>query len=182
MTLPLPRLLLALCLTVLAARVAHANDPAERAAMRYFDRAEKLFALGKFDEALDEYQKAFDAKPLPAFLFNIGQCYRNLGDYQQAIFSYKKYLKLDPGAPNREHVQELIDDLEGKVEQGDSKRFRLDKDNETPPETTDKPIYKKWWFWTGLAVVGAAGGVGIYAATRPDGPPSTDLGRIVFGK
>jgi len=182
MTLPLPRLLLALCLTVLAARVAHANDPAERAAKRYFDRAEKLFALGKFDEALDEYQKAFDARPMPAFLFNIGQCYRNLGDYQQAIFSFKKYLKLDPDAPNREHVQELIDELEIKVEQGDSKRFRLDKGNEEPPATADKPIYKKWWFWTGLAVVGAAGGVGIYAATRPDGPPSTDLGRIVFGK
>ena len=62
--------------------------------------AEKLFALGKFDDALDEYQKAFDAKPMPDFLFNIGQCYRNLGDYQQAIFSFKKYLKLEPDAPN----------------------------------------------------------------------------------
>lgn len=182
MTLPLPRLLIALVLTALAARVAYAGDPAERAAMRYFDRAEKLFALGKFEDALDEYQKAFDAKPLPAFLFNIGQCYRNLGDYQQAIFSYKKFLKLDPEAPNREHVQELIADLQEKIDRGDSKRFHFDKGPEPVAEAGPTPIYKKWWFWTGVAVVGVAGGVGIYAATRPDGPPSTDLGRIVFGK
>ena len=154
--------------------------------MRYFDRAVKLFALGKFDEALDEYQKAFEAKPLPAFLFNIGQCYRNLGDYQQAIFSYKKFLKLEPDAPNHEHVQELIDDLEEKIAQGDTKRFQLDthatEPDPPPARMTDTPVYKKWWFWTGVAVVGVAGGVGIYAATRPDGPPTTDLGRIVFGK
>ena len=51
-----------------------------KSAKRHYERGEKLFALGKFSDALDEYQKAFDAKPLPGFLFNIGQCYRNLGE------------------------------------------------------------------------------------------------------
>ena len=171
-----------LCLVAFAPRAVFADDPTMRSAKRHFERGEKLFALGKFDQALDEYQEAFDAKPIPDFLFNIGQCYRNLGDYQQAIFSYKKFLKLDPETPNREHVQELIADLQEKIDQGDSKRFRFDKGPEPVAEAGPTPIYKKWWFWTGVAVVGVAGGVGIYAATRPDGPPSTDLGRIVFGK
>jgi hypothetical protein len=76
-------------------QVAHANDPTERAARRHYERGQKLFALQKFDEALDQFQKAFDAKPIPDFLFNIGQCQRNLGDYEAAIFSFKKFLKLD---------------------------------------------------------------------------------------
>src|SRR5207253_2261415 len=102
-----------LCFTVFAApRAAYADDPAMRAAKRHYDRGEKLFALGKFDEALDEYEKAFDAKPIPDFLFNIGQCYRNLGDFDQAIFSYKKYLSLEPDAPNKVAVEALIADLE----------------------------------------------------------------------
>ena len=56
-----------------AAQPARADDPALRAAKRHFERGEKLFALGKFDEALDHYQKAYDAKPLAAFRIDVGQ-------------------------------------------------------------------------------------------------------------
>jgi len=172
-------LLFVVCLTVaLPSRSAHADDPATRAARRHFERGEKLFALGKFDDALEEYQTAFDAKPLPGFLYNIGQCYRNLGDYDQAIFSFKKYLKLEPDAPNKEAVETLIEELEEKKQQGSGQRFVR-----KVPKAPEKPIYTKWWFWTGAAaVVTVAGGVGIYAATRTEPPPPTDLGNIVFGK
>lgn len=176
--------LFAILALVLAAATAHAEDLSMKAAKRHFDRGEKLFALGKFDEALDEYQKAFDAKPMPDFLFNIGQCYRNLGDYQQAIFSFKKYLKLEPDAPDKEEVEKLIDDLEEKQERGDGQKFvpKQQPPPPPPPKTASTPFYKKWWFWTGVAVVGAGGGFGVYEATK-GGPPDTTLGRnIMFGK
>jgi tetratricopeptide (TPR) repeat protein len=172
-------LMLTVCFAVaVPARTASADDPATRAARRHYERGEKLFALGKFDEALEEYQTAFDAKPLPGFLYNIGQCYRNLGDYDQAIFSFKKYLKLEPEAQNKESVDRLIEELEEKKQQGDGQRFV--RKVPTRPET---PIYKKWWFWTSAAtVVAVSASVGIYAATREPPPPATDLGNIVFGK
>ncbi|HET9626104.1 MAG TPA: tetratricopeptide repeat protein, partial [Kofleriaceae bacterium] len=142
--------------------------------------------------ALDEYQKAFDAKPIPAFLFNIGQCYRNLGDYDAAIFSYRKYLKLAPDAANRDQVEQLITDLEAKKDEQSTERLGLGRREATPqpaqpaptpPPPESHPVYTRWWFWTGLAVLGAAGGVGVYEATRKNGgPPNTDLGNIVFGK
>lgn len=190
MTRPLP-LLLSLCFTLLAlVRVAHAEDPAERAARRHYERGQKLFNLQKFDEALEQYQKAFDAKPIPDFLFNIGQCQRNLGDYEAAIFSFKRYLKLDPETDNREKVESLIEELEEKVDEANAERMRLGKRKRTPdpeePEQPEqpagKPVYSKWWFWTGIAVVGVAGGVGIYAATRGDGAPDTDFGPFGFDK
>jgi tetratricopeptide (TPR) repeat protein len=190
MTRPLP-LLLALLLAVVShvavVGTARADDPAMRAAKRHYERGQKLFGLQKFDEALDEFQKAFDAKPIPDFLFNIGQCQRNLGDYDAAIFSFKRYLKLDPDASNREKVEELIAQLEEKQAAEASRQrglgpSRRDKPPPPPPEG-DSPFYKKWWFWTGVAVVGVAGGVGYYAATSGGGPPDTSLGRnIVFGK
>jgi tetratricopeptide (TPR) repeat protein len=176
----IPRLflLLMVCFAVVApARAAFADDPATRAARRHFERGEKLFALGKFDEALEEYETAFDAKPLPGFLYNIGQCYRNLADYDQAIFSFKKYLKLDPDAGNREAVERLIEELEEKKAQGDSQKFvKKQKRDEA------RPVYKKWWFWTGLGVVAAGAGAAVYASGGGSSPPSTDLGNIVFGK
>jgi tetratricopeptide (TPR) repeat protein len=184
----LPRLLLALCITVLAARVATADDQALRTAKRHFERGEKLYALTKFSDALEEYQKAFDAKPIPDFLFNIGQCYRNLGEYDAAIFSYQKYLKLAPDAPNRDKVEQLISELETKKDQSDTQHLGLARNRtaahepaapvETEDPAPDRPVYKKWWFWTGIAVLGATGFV-TYEVTRR---PSTSLGNIVFGK
>ena len=192
MTLALPRTLLAVCFLLLAfARAAHAEDPSERAAKRHYERGQKLFNLQKFDEALDQFQKAFDAKPFPGFLYNIGQCHRNLGDYDAAIFSFKRYLKLEPEAENREQVEELIEELETKKAEADTERLKLgkrkrdpDPEDEEPRESRDgSPVYTKWWFWTGIAVVGVAGGVGIYYATKSDGgPPSTDLGHIDYPK
>jgi hypothetical protein len=40
-------------------------------------------------------------------------------------------------------------------------------------------VYKKWWFWTGMAVV-AVGAVGIYAATSGSDAPDTDFGNAVL--
>lgn len=186
----LPRLLLALFVIAAAVRPAAADDAATRDAKRHFERGEKLYALARFGEALDEYQKAFDARPIPDFLFNIGQCYRNLGDYDSAIFSYRKYLTLAPDAANRAQVEQLIDELKDRKDRSDTRRLGLSPVRAAPapaPPATDapprdRPIYARWWFWTGIAVVGAAGGVGVYEATRSHGPPSTSLGNIVFGR
>jgi tetratricopeptide (TPR) repeat protein len=142
---------------------------------------------------VEQYQKAFDAQPLPGFLFNIAQCQRNLGDYDAAIFSFKRYLKLDPETEKREQVEELIEELEAKKAEGDTERLGLgkrqrDRDKEeedNPPREVEggAPVYKKWWFWTGVAVVGAAGGIGIYYATKSSGgAPGTDLGNIDYPK
>jgi tetratricopeptide (TPR) repeat protein len=182
----LPRLLLVVLVVALAARSARADDPATRTARHHFERGEKLYALTRFSEALDEYQKAFDARPIPDFLFNIGQCYRNLGDYDSAIFSYRKYLTLAPDAPNRAQVEQLITELQAKKDQSDTHRLGLSPSRSPPPppveRPAERPIYARWWFWTGIGVIAAGGGVVAYEVTRPQGPPSTTLGNIVFGK
>lgn len=187
----------------IAPRAAHADDVATRTAKRHFERGEKLFALGQFGDALEEYKKAYDAKPLPGFLYNIGQCYRNLDDFEQAIFSYKKYLQLKPEAANRDQVEKLIDDLEQKKAAADAEReakeqqAQQDRDRaaqptgdggggdhatrvtrQATPQARSSPFYTKWWFWTGVVVVGAGAGVGIFEATH--GAPPSDLGTVPF--
>jgi tetratricopeptide (TPR) repeat protein len=179
-------MLIALSMAALVAvpRTVRADDAATKAAKKHYDKGEKLFALGRFDSALDEYQKAFDAKPVPAFLFNIGQCYRNLEDFESAVFSFKKFLKLEPDAPNRDKVEKLIEELEAKQAKGESSRLRVVKGPAPPPPPpSEQAFYTRWWFWTGVAVVAAAGGgFGIYEATKSSGPPSTPLGNIVVGQ
>lgn len=160
-------------------RPAHADatDGDEKAAKKHYERGQKLFNLRKFSEAIAAFEAAFEAKPIPKILFNIGQAHRNLGEHEAAIFSFKRYLKLLPEAPNREQVEEVIAELEAKVEQADAARTTAETQESEPerlarpagpsperaPGTT--PVYKQWWFWTGVALVGVAGGIGIWAAT-----------------
>ena len=59
-----------------------ASDAGARPGQALFERAQASFSQGRFDEARADYQAAYEAEPLPAFLFNIGQCHRNLGEYR----------------------------------------------------------------------------------------------------
>jgi len=176
------RLLVSLLIIVLATGTALAEDKATKLARRHYNKGEKLFALGRFEEALDAYEAAFEAKPLPGFLFNIGQCHRNLGDLDAAIFSFKKYLKLSPEADNREAVEQLIDDLEAekaRVEEERRSKILVEPDPREPRDRPGRPFYKKWWFWGGVAAVAGAG-AGTYLLLQDDGLPDTDLGNVVF--
>jgi len=51
------------------------------------------YKLGRFDQALEEYSRAYELFPAPALLFNLGQCHRNLKNYERAIFFFEGYLR-----------------------------------------------------------------------------------------
>jgi tetratricopeptide (TPR) repeat protein len=98
---------------VLATLAAEGSSPApapagEQSGRAHFARAEAKFNVGRFAEALADYRAAYEAEPLPAFLFNIGQCYRNTGDYDSAAFYFRRYTALDPDSPNRPVAERLI--------------------------------------------------------------------------
>ncbi|MCB9559468.1 MAG: tetratricopeptide repeat protein [Kofleriaceae bacterium] len=169
----------ALATLMVAPGPGHADD-GTKAARKHYQQGEKLFALGRFDEALVAYEAAFEAKPLPGFLFNIGQCHRNLGDLESAIFSFRKYLKLDPDADNRDAVESLIEELQQELDAQQEQPLV----GPPPPRRHDDrraraPFYKRWWFWSGVAVAAGAG-AGTYLLLRDTGIPDTDLGNVVF--
>lgn len=103
---------LASLLAFAAVSTAHATEAGgPRPGRVLFERAEANFNRGKFEEARADYQAAYDVEPLPAFLFNIGQCYRNLGDYERAQFFFHRYTVLDPRSPNRGAAERLIAEM-----------------------------------------------------------------------
>ena len=181
--------------------------PSERQARDLFQKAEMSFNLGRFADALTDYQGAYQAKPLPAFLFNIAQCYRNLQNYERARFFYRRYLALDPHTANRRLVEDLIAEMTRALDKGRDgaavapataaattvNLAPSDPSAAAPaaataslvgvqseaaaPAQSPRPLYKRWWFWAGIGAVVTGAVIVGVIATRPDTPHGS-LGTI----
>lgn len=136
-TLGAARLCTALALVTIAAEVrpALAAPGAETAsahdeAKALTQRAGIAFKLAHFQEALDLYSQAYEKVPLPALLFNIGQCHKNLGHNERALFFFQGYLRDRPDAPNRPAVEILAAEL--------SKAIATERDAKAAAEAQEK--------------------------------------------
>jgi tetratricopeptide (TPR) repeat protein len=94
-------------------RPAAAGDEAAQA---HYKKGRSLYNVSEYRAALDEFKQAYVEHEDPAFLYNIAQCHRQLGNYPEAITFYKRFLNESPKAPNRKEIQRLISELEGKIE------------------------------------------------------------------
>lgn len=81
-----------------------------------FETATRAYEERRYAEALAGFQSAYRRAPLPAFLFNIGQCQRLLNRPTEALAAYRRYLESSPEPPsNSELTRELISDMEGRL-------------------------------------------------------------------
>jgi len=100
---------------LLGAPGTHGHLSATQLQHKHFKRAETLYREGRFREALVEYQKAMEAKHHPSIIFNIGQCYRQLGNWKKALFSYQLFLSERPNASNRAEVEQWIKSMKAAI-------------------------------------------------------------------
>jgi tetratricopeptide (TPR) repeat protein len=81
--------------------------PTDRTAREHLERGNRLYNTRAFDEAITEYKAGALAEPAPVFDYNLGQAYRQLGRYQDALWHYARFLKY--GNP----TGELLDAVNG---------------------------------------------------------------------
>jgi hypothetical protein len=164
-------LIVALC------RVSPAQaDQATALARRHNVEAEKQFSLGHFREAAAAYEKAYQARPVPEFLHNLGQCYKRMPareNLDRALFFFESYLNNAPNTPSRKDVEAEIAGLKRQIEVLRRSRVRGGHLAPTPAVSGRRavqpaPFYRRWWFWTvvGAVAVGAAA-TAAAVATRP---------------
>jgi tetratricopeptide (TPR) repeat protein len=121
-----------------AARPARAQ--AKAVAKKHDAKARSLFHLGRFEEAAQEYEKAYVAVPLPEFLHNLARCHQRLeGAHhsERALFYFDSYLKAAPDAPNRAAIEAVMAKIRARLRQLKA------TPTPAPPKTTTPPTALK---------------------------------------
>jgi Tetratricopeptide repeat len=108
--------LLATALILAQAGSARAASATEQARQHYANGT-KQYDMGHWDEAIAEFEKAYDLRPDPSFLFNLAQAHRRKGDLKRALDLYKNYAIKLPRGPQREEVEEKIAALQKQIEE-----------------------------------------------------------------
>lgn len=186
---------IAVCVLLLCASTVWAqNKDAAKAAYR---RGTQHYNLNEIPQALDAFKEAYRAFEEPSFLFNIGQCQRRLGQNEEAIQSFRSYLRNVSNPPNRDEVERLLEKLNEQVKLEKAEReqkaqaaleaaraVERQKQAEAAeraaatqnavvaaaPTPQKTPVYKKWWLWTivgGVVVVGVGVGLGLAFGLPP---------------
>jgi tetratricopeptide (TPR) repeat protein len=79
------------------------------------DKATAEFALGRFPEAAEHFEKAFEAKPDPALLYNAAQAHRLAGNKERALALYQSYLRVYGNKDKRVEVEARIRELKEAI-------------------------------------------------------------------
>jgi len=116
-----------------------AVDP-KVAAKEHYTRGTSFYDLGRYEDAIKEFEAAYQLKNDPAFLYNLAQSYRQAGNHEQAVHFYKTYLRYVPKAPNRADIEEKIKAEEQLAAKGGGTTTTTPPPvNTTPPPTNTTP-------------------------------------------
>ena len=77
----------------------------------HYDTALRKYDIGKFDEAAQEFQAAYELIGDPKILYNVGQAYRFANNPERALFFYRNFLRREENSPRRAEVERRITEL-----------------------------------------------------------------------
>jgi len=88
-----------------------AADPTADAEAKW-KHGSALYDLGKYKEAIVDFEAAYELDPNPAYLFAIAQANRFDHNYARAIELFRRYLDLQPDDPKRTEILQAIAELD----------------------------------------------------------------------
>ncbi len=103
-------------LVLILASPARGDESATEEARQHYETGTKQYDLGHWDESIREFEKAYELRPDPSFLYNLAQAYRRKGDTKRALDLYRNYLVKVPKTPQRAEIEEKIKSLQKQID------------------------------------------------------------------
>lgn len=166
---------------------ASAAQPPRADAREHYRKGTAAYNLGRYVEAGEEYERAYEITLDPALLFNVAQAYRLGGDAKKALTAYRSYLRAAPLGDRRALAEAKVRELEGGGERDDVQRAavppavskvaleipttspepseakasrapsRLELERRPSDSEPRKPVTHRWSFWAVIAGIAVAG-------------------------
>ncbi len=73
------------------------------------ERGQELYLQGRFLEAAEEFQRAYERQPFGAFLYNVAVAYERHGSHDRAADFFSRYLEREPNASDAAEVRARIE-------------------------------------------------------------------------
>jgi tetratricopeptide (TPR) repeat protein len=159
-------------------RSSDSSPPPE--ALDHYASGRKYYLAGRYRDALVELKAALEYDPRsPDLIYNVARVYENLGEFDEAIEHYQRYMDVLPleAADERDRTQKTIGRLQG------AKSELAERERERAADEVEKPHVGRAdvAFWlTGSAAIGllgVGGASGVLALKKTD-----DVAAFVVGK
>ncbi len=119
---PSIRILVIAVLTVtLTSTTAFAGDPMAKPtnaeSAERLTAGNRLYRVREFEKAIEEYKAGALKEDVPVFHYNLAQCFRQLGRYDDAICHYERFL--DRGKPTgqlKTAVEDFVQQMRGELQ------------------------------------------------------------------
>lgn len=168
-------------LVALVLRPAAVEAEDAQRAKEMFHQGSVYFDLGQYDRAIEVWQKGYEEKQDPGFLYNIAQAHRLSGNPAKAILFYKSFLRNSPKASNRAEIEERIATLQSQVSGAETTTPKSAGPGGSPADGTPSVPPPNTTLIRGEGAAGATSGAGAPGATAP-APPSGGAGENPVAK
>jgi len=169
--------------SVLTARADPLAKPVSAAARSHLALGNKLYNVRSFEEAVAEYKAGALIEAAPVFDYNLGQCFRQLRKYEEAIWHYERFLsRSSPEGKLLDAVNSFLAQMKSEL---DKKAMTMKPIEPAPTQSVQSapihlydqpqvdarvdPWYSDAVGWglagTGVVALGAAGGFLVNAAS-----------------
>lgn len=183
--------LLLVALVLAGPRVGRAQEapPQEGERQRFREASEtgvRYYNSGQYEQAIQAFREAYVLKPKAVLLYNMANAHRRLGQLEDAVTLYERFLGEEPEPPLRAEAEEHLARVRAEILHREQvRREQLQRERElartramAPIAVPPPPLHRRAWFW-GLVGTLAAGTIvavslGAYFGAPRD-PPS-DLG------
>lgn len=102
-------------LPALPALAGDVSPEAQETARKTYQAGAEAYSEGRYKDAIDLFLEAARIAPNPAFSYNIGLAYEQLGDHDNALRWYRDYLRELPEAPDRADIEPRVREAEQRL-------------------------------------------------------------------
>ena len=168
---------------------ALAEDELEEARLLFL-AGRRAFDSGRYEDALDSFERAYVLTRDPHVLYNVAITLDRMRRDREALAAFERYLRLQPEAPENRDVESRIRILRAQIREHDrlegeaARRERAATTVLLGDDRDDRDgVLGHPWLWATLGVLGAAA-VGVLVAflvtSRPAPEPGAE-GVVLFG-